>query len=218
MYDNNTHSVADRIVNIYQPYVRPIPRGKEKVKTEFGAKISASEVDGMSRVEHIGWDQFNESVDLELQVTIFKNTYGHYPELLLADKLYLNRKNRAWLKTKGVRIVGKPLGRPPKQQLNAYQKRKRKKEQNQRNLIEGKFGQGKNAYGLRDIQAKRSDTSESWIACIFFVMNLITLEKIAKQYAIFCSLFENAVYNAIFIVRIYHKQKNKSFELDLTQA
>lgn len=42
------------------------------VDTEFGAKISASVVDGMSRVEHISWDQFNEASDLELQVNLFK--------------------------------------------------------------------------------------------------------------------------------------------------
>tara|TARA_Y100001980_G_C14530866_1_gene306827 strand:- start:33 stop:1598 length:1566 start_codon:yes stop_codon:yes gene_type:complete len=215
MYDNNTHSVPNRIVNIYQPYVRPIPRGKDKQATEFGAKISASEVDGMSRVEHMSWDQFNESIDLQLQVNAFKNTYGHDPQLLLADKIYLNRKNRAWLKSRGIRIVGKPLGRPPKQQLSAYQRRKRKKEQNQRNLIEGKFGQGKNAYGLNNIQAKRSDTSQSWIACIFFVMNLITLEKIAKQYAIFCALFKKAIYNTILTTKIYPKQRNTSLMSNL---
>jgi len=94
MYDNKTHSVKNRIVNIYQPYVRPIPRGKDKASTEFGAKISASEVDGMSRVEHISWDNFNESVDLPLQAEIYKTTFGHYPELLLADQIYLNRNNR----------------------------------------------------------------------------------------------------------------------------
>lgn len=205
MYENHTHSVADRIVNIYQPYVRPIPRGKDRVKTEFGAKISASEVDGMSRVEHISWNPFNESVDLQWQVKVFKNTYGHYPELILADQIYLNRKNRAWLKLKNIRIVGKPLGRPPKQQLSAYQKQKQKKEQNQRNLIEGKFGQGKNAYGLNNIQAKRSDTSESWIACIFFVMNLVSLEKIAKQYAVFCALFKNWCKYQIFdLLKLYY--------------
>ena len=198
MYDTNTHRVADRMINSYQPYVRPIPRGKDQQATEFGAKISASEVDGMSRVEHISWDQFNESIDVQLQVNTFNNTYGHYPELLPADKMYLNRNNRAWLKEKGIRIVAKPLGRPPKKQRSAYQKRKQKKEQNQRNLIEGKFGQGKNAYGLNNIQAKRSDTSESWIACIFFVMNLIKLEKIAKQYAIFCVLFKNSKQSGIF--------------------
>ena len=191
MYDNKIHSVPHRIVNIYQPYVRPIPRKKDKNKTEFGAKISASEVDGMSRVEHICWEQFNESKDLTLQVELFHKTYGHYPELLLGDRIYLNRANRKWLKERHIRIVGKPLGRPPKQELTAYQKRKLKKERNQRNLIEGKFGQGKNAYGLSNIQAKRSDTSESWIACIFFIMNLVKLQKIADTYAIFCALFKN---------------------------
>lgn len=182
MYDQKVHQHPDRIVNIYQPYVRPIPRGKDKAGTEFGAKISASEIDGMSRVEHISWDNYNESQDLELQIELFKQTYGHYPELLLADRIYLNRSNRKLLKEKEIRIVGKPLGRPPKEELNAYQKRKLKKERNQRNLIEGKFGQGKNAYGLNNIQAKRSDTSESWIGAIFFIMNLITLGKIAEKF------------------------------------
>ena len=191
MYDNKVHSVQDRIVNIYQPYVRPIPRGKDKVSTEFGAKISASVVDGMSRVEHISWNQFNEATDLELQVTMYKKTFGHYPELVLADQIYLNRKNREWLKEKAIRIVGKPLGRPTKETLNPYQRRKLKKERNQRNHIEGKFGQAKNAYGLSSIKAKRRDTSQSWIATIFFIMNLISLQKIADKYAIFCTVVKN---------------------------
>lgn len=205
MYDDKMHSVKDRVVNIYQPYVRPIPRGKDKVSTEFGAKISASE-DGFSRVEHISWNNFNEAMDLELQVECFKKTYGHYPELALADRIYLNRNNRKYLKSKGIRIVGKPLGRPPKEELNAYQRRKLKKERNQRNLIEGKFGQGKNAYGLSDIKAKRSDTSESWIVAIFFVMNLITLMKIADKYAIFCAYFKNQYFKAISKL-FGHKEK-----------
>jgi hypothetical protein len=199
MYTERTHIVKDRIVNIYQPYVRPIRRGKDKAATEFGAKISASEVDGMSRVERISWDNFNESMDLCLQTEMFKKTYGHYPELLLADSIYLTRKNRKWLKEKGIRIVGKPLGRPPKKKLTAYHRRKLKQERNQRNLIEGKFGQGKNAYGLSDIKAKRSDTSESWISAIFFVMNLITLIKIADKSAFFYAYFKKLVASLDFV-------------------
>lgn len=190
MYTSRTHSISNRIVNIYQPWVRPIVRGKDKSGVEFGAKISASEVDGMSRVEHIGWEAFNESMDLKLQVAAYKATFGHYPELLLADRIYFNRENRKWLKQKNIRIVGASLGRPAKEQLSPYQKRKRRKERNQRNLIEGKFGQGKNAYGLGNIQAKRKDTSESWIGAIFFVMNLLTLTKIADKYAIFCAYIQ----------------------------
>jgi hypothetical protein len=188
MYDEKVHSVADRITNIFQPYVRPIPRGKDRSSTEFGAKISSSETDGMARTEHISWDNFNESKDLELQVEAYRKTHGRWPELLLADRIYLNRGNRKWLKEKGIRTVGVPLGRPPKEDLTAHQKRKRKKERNQRNHIEGKFGQGKNAYGLKDIRAKRRDTSESWIGAVFFVMNLVSLAKIADLHAIFCAL------------------------------
>jgi len=207
MYQEKTHSVKDRIVNIYQPYVRPIPRGKDKASTEFGAKISASVVEGMSRVEHISWDQFNESIDLELQVNMYKKTFGQYPELVLADQIYLNRKNRNWLKERNIRIVGKPLGRPKKEKLNAYQKRRLKKERNQRNHIEAKFGQAKNTYGLSSIKAKRSDTSKSWIGAIFFIMNLITLTKIAEKYAIFCDLFKNwSISNSIISINIIFNQ------------
>jgi hypothetical protein len=45
MYEEKIHRVKDRIDNIYRPYIRSIPRGKDKVSKEFGAKISASVVD-----------------------------------------------------------------------------------------------------------------------------------------------------------------------------
>ena len=213
MYENHTHSVKDRIVNIYQPYVRPIPRGKDKASTEFGAKISASEVDGMSRVENISWDNFNEAMDLDLQVEMFKKTFGHYPELLLADQIYLNKNNRKSLKMKGIRIVGKPLGRPKKEKLSAYQKRKLKKERNQRNLIEGKFGQGKNAYGLGNIKAKTRATSESWISSIFFIMNLITLLKVAEKSSFFYVIIKNTILKLYFSIINFIKIRILFFDL-----
>ena len=72
----------------------------------------------------------------------------------------------------------KALGKAAKEQLTPYQKRKQKKERNQRNLVEGKIGQGKNGYGLNKIKARRQDTSESWIGAIFFVMNLVNMVKV----------------------------------------
>lgn len=98
-----------------------------------------------------------------MQVEQYRKTFGCYPELVLADRIYLNRENHKWMKERNIRIVGNPLGRPPKESLTPYQKRKQKKERNERNHIEGKFGQGKNAYGLNKIRARRQDTSESWI-------------------------------------------------------
>ena len=73
-----------------------------------------------------------------------------------------------------------PLGRKPvKAKQSYYQRRKARKEAAERNHIEGKFGQGKNGYNLNEIRATLKTTSESWIACIFFVMNLINYEKIS---------------------------------------
>jgi hypothetical protein len=72
---------------------------------------------------------------------------------------------------------GKPLGRPSKQSQTPYQKSQARKENGERNHVEGKFGQGKNGYNLNKIRARRARTSESWIACIFFVMNLIKFNK-----------------------------------------
>ncbi len=99
--------------------------------------------------------------------------------MVQVDKIYATRANRAWLKERNIRITAPPLGRKSKELIEEsyYKKRKRKAEARQRNQIEGKFGQGKNGYNLNKIRAKLQQTSESWIACIFFVMNLIHYEK-----------------------------------------
>lgn len=125
----------------------------------------------------LSWDAYNESSDLKKQVEDYKGHFGYYPEVVITDKIYGNRENRQWLKERNIRFSGKPLGRPSIQNLTAYQKRKQKKENGMRNQIEGKFGQGKNGYNLNKIRARAARTSESWIACILFVMNLIKFSK-----------------------------------------
>jgi transposase, IS5 family len=50
-------------------------------------------------------------------------------------------------------------------------------EQGMRNEVEGRFGKGKNGYNLSRIRARAARTSESRIAAIFFVMNLVKFSK-----------------------------------------
>src|SRR5665811_1991494 len=108
----------------------------------------------------------------------YKELHGHYPELVQVDKIYATRENRMRLAEKDIRITAVPLGRRKgKEKETYYQKRKRRKEAAERNHIEGKFGQGKNGYNLNEIRARLKNTSESWVACIFFIMNLILYEK-----------------------------------------
>jgi hypothetical protein len=181
MYRTKSHRCDDRIVSIHQPHVRPIIRGKLNKSVEFGAKISVNLTpQGIAKVDHLRWDAFNEGGDLETQVEAYLRRYGFYPEAVVADPVYGTQKNRAYLKDKGIRYAGKALGRPKKVTEQNREQLKRDKQQRQvdyrqRIPIEGKFSQGKRAYGLNQIQAKTARTSEAWINSIFLVMNLLVL-------------------------------------------
>ena len=171
MYDSNSHRIDDRIVSIHQPHVRPIVRGKSQAKVEFGAKIHVSVIDGISFLDELSWDAFNEGSHMMDYVEKYKKRFGCYPRELLADQIYCTRANRAALKEKGIKLLAKPLGRPSAVQVHVSP--------GERNPIEGKFGQAKTGYGLNRIKARLKDTSESWIACIILVLNLVKLAGVA---------------------------------------
>lgn len=167
MFDTKTHSVEHRIVSIHQPHVRPIVRGKSQAKVEFGAKIHVSLIDGIAFLDELSWDAFNEGGHMMEYVEHYKRRFGYYPAELLADQIYCTRDNRAALKKNGIRLLAKPLGRPSAVQYHVSP--------GERNPIEGKFGQAKTGYGLNRIKARLKGTSETWIASIILVLNLVKL-------------------------------------------
>ena len=177
MYENRTHKIADRIVSISQPHVRPIIRGKAKGNVEFGAKVSLSLIDGFSFVDRIDWNNYNESGDLIGQIEKYRKCFGFYPESAHADQIYRTRENRRYCKAHGIRLSGLPLGRPKKMTAeNAEQLKQQKQlfhqDEIDRIAIEGKFGQGKRRFSLARIMAKLAGTSETVIMVAFIVMNL----------------------------------------------
>jgi len=167
MFIEDVHSIEDRIVSIHQPHVRPIVRGKSNAYVEFGAKINVSLMNGFAFLDDLSWDAFNEGTRLMASVEKYRERFGYYPADVLADKIYCNRANRTALKLLGITLHAKPLGRP-----KAVEDHIRPGE---RNPIEGTFGQAKTAYGMNRIKAKLSQTSESWIATIVLVLNLVKL-------------------------------------------
>lgn len=188
MYDHKSRRIDDRIVSINKPHVRPIKRGKAGADTEFGAKISASVVDGFTFVDRIDWNNFNESTDLIGQIKAYEKRFGFYPESVHADKIYRNRDNLRFCKKHGIRLSGPKLGRPPKQTEQnkakiAADKKIARQDEIDRVAIEGKFGLGKRRYSLGRIMTKLSHTSKTAIVISFLVINL---EKWLK--AIFLSL------------------------------
>ena len=186
MHRTHTKSITHRIVNIHQPHVRPIVRGKDKAKVEFGSKLQVSLVNGFTFIDRLSWEAFNEGQWLQESVERYKRRFGYYPKEVLADQIYCNRNNRKWMKEKGIRLMAKPLGRPAATAVAVHLR------PGERNPIEGKFGQGKLAYGLDCIKAKLKETSESWIACIALVLNLVNMTRQALLSLYLCLL--NALY------------------------
>jgi hypothetical protein len=179
MYEQGCHRIDDRIVSITQPHVRPIVRGKSGTPVEFGAKLSVSCVDGHAFLDHLSWNNFNESGDLQYQVELFKSRFGHYPEAVYVDQIYRTRNNRAYCRNLGIRITAPPLGRPVPDDLAAIRKQTLE-DAKVRNQIEGKFGQAKRRFSLNRVMTKLANTSETAIAITFLVMNL---EALLKQLA-----------------------------------
>ena len=179
MWRNKVNRCDDRIVSIYQPHVRPIVRGKAGKNVEFGSKISISLSEGLARLDCLSWDAFNESQILPEQIKAYHAERGCWPEKVAVDQIYGTRENRRWCKERGIQLQVKPLGRPPTTPL-------KKEGHLHRNDLEGKFGEGKNGFNLNKIRAKLQRTSESWIAAIFFVMNI---NELARRAGLFAMLF-----------------------------
>ena len=183
MLENNTHKVADRIVSISQPYVRPVVRGKISKPTEFGAKLHLS-IDeyGFARIEYLSFDAYNEGPMLIQALEAYKYHHGCYPERVLVDQIYRTRPNIAFCQKNGIRISGPRLGRPAR---NEEIRRKDAKTAAQDNAdriqIERYFSTAKRRNGMGLITKKREDTSLTTIALSVLVTNIFGSFKLAVE-------------------------------------
>jgi hypothetical protein len=170
MYQNKTHQIADRIVSISQPWLRPIVRGKTNAPVEFGAKLDISVSNGFVRLERQSFDAYNEAEYLQEVIERYKARTGSYPECVLADKIYRNRKNLGYCKERGIRLSGPALGRPSKDAV--VNKKQAYKDNCDRVEVERAFSLAKGKYGLGLIRARLKQTTQSAIALSILALNL----------------------------------------------
>ena len=62
--NDSRESIPNRIVSLSKPHLRPIVRGKEVKSVEFGAKVNNILVDGISFIEKLSFNAFNEGTRL----------------------------------------------------------------------------------------------------------------------------------------------------------
>lgn len=184
MYDNNTHSIPERIVSLSQPWLRPIVRGKARAAVEFGCKLEISVANGWTRLETFSFNTYNESVELQATIERYRERTGKYPKRVLADKIYRTRKNHQYCKAHNIRLSGPALGRPKKDA-------KQDKQQNyldecERVEVERKFSLAKRKCGLGLITAKLKETALHCIAISVILLNLRKIQCAFFKFFNFC--------------------------------
>ena len=135
MYDNHTHSVKDRVVNLSQPWQDMIERYKERT--------------------------------------------GHYPERILADKIYRNRDNLSFCKQHNIRLSGPALGRPKKD--TEIDKKQNYIDECERVEVERKFSLAKRKCGMGMIVTRLKETTCHSIAMSVLLLNLRKIEKLRAE-------------------------------------
>lgn len=146
--------IANRIVSLQQPQVRPVVRGKDGKAVEFGPKSHISLVDGFAFLDVCQFSPFNEGIRLTESVDFHHKRFGRLPSELMADQIYANRANRAYLSRHQIQHSFPAIGRPPDKPDQPYKKAKAdtRKRQRKRNHIEGVFGHLKEHFRLDKIR------------------------------------------------------------------
>lgn len=178
-YDNPEESIPNRIVSLHKPYLRPIVRGKEKKRVEFGAKVNVWQVDGLNFIEHFSFNAFHEGIRLKQGIAFHTKHFGK-PSQVGADAIYATNPNRTYCTKLKIATCFRPKGR------RTTNKEKRKQEDQMRTelgraratVMEGSFGNEKNHYGLQKIKARTEKTEITWI---FFGIMTANAVKVAKR-------------------------------------
>ena len=169
--------VKGLIVSIDKSYIRPIVRGKENKRVEFGAKVNTIQVDGINFIEKLSFEAFNEGIRLPECTSKHQQLFRRRVTHLAADSIYATNYNRSYCSKRNIITSFVRKGRAgcfeeQRQQISKILSRERS------TRLEGSFGTEKRHYGLDKIAARTKSTEILWI--FFGVHTANAVRMIAK--------------------------------------
>ena len=180
---NSRESIPDRIVSISKPYVRPIVRGKETKSVEFGAKVNNILVDGVSFIDKLSFDAFNEGTRLTDCLSLHKRLFGVEVRKVGGDAGYAGAVNRDYCKKHDITTSFSKRGRPSsgrkvKDAVRQELARVRA------TAMEGSFGTQKEHYDLKRVKARTEKTETLYIFFGIHTANVVQLaDRIERRTA-----------------------------------
>ena len=176
--NDSRESIPNRIVSLSKPHLRPIVRGKEVKSVEFGAKVNNILVDGISFIEKLSFNAFNEGTRLVHCLKMHKRLFGVEAKKVGGDTGYAGTENRDYCKANGIKTSFVKRGRP-------FGEKKKEKDLVRKELarvrttaMEGSFGTQKEHYDLRRVKAR---TKRTEILYIFFGIHTANVVQLADR-------------------------------------
>ena len=176
--NDSRESIPNRIVSLSKPHLRPIVRGKEVKSVEFGAKVNNILVDGISFIEKLSFNAFNEGTRLVHCLKMHKRLFGVEAKKVGGDTGYAGTENRDYCKANGIQTSFVKRGRP-------FGEKKKEKDLVRKELarvrataMEGSFGTQKEHYDLRKVKAR---TKRTEILYIFFGIHTANVVQLADR-------------------------------------
>ena len=172
--------VKNLIVSIDKDYIRPIVRGKETKRVEFGAKVNTIQIDGINFIEHLSFEAFHEGIRLPSCIRKQQELMHVRVTHVSADAIYATNANRKHCTEKNIHTGFKRKGRASKEEPQYSQLRSElNKERSTR--LEGSFGTEKAHYSLSRIKARREKTEILWIFFGIHTANAVRMIKKAQE-------------------------------------
>jgi len=170
--------VQDRVVSIFEPTARPIPKGKQNKRCEFGQEVQVQED------EHFvtNWQINNKGCDAKFfpqAIQKHKELYEKPPNEIATDRNYYSTINKEYAEKQGVKHVSIPK----KGKLDAIEKEfqatpKFKKLQRWRAGGEAKISLLKRKYKLGKCKYKGDKGMAVWVGGGILACNLITMARL----------------------------------------
>ena len=171
---------SNRIVSLFKDYLRPIVRGKEIKAVEFGAKVNKLQIDGISFIQKISFDNFNEGTQLKNTIYKAHGLTKTKVRIVGADAIYATNKNRNFVRQNQIRTDFKPKGRPSKH----YKQQKQLKAaitKERVSRLEGSFGKEKEYYHLKKVKARTKTNEILWIFFGIHTANALEIGRRIQQ-------------------------------------
>lgn len=168
------NELKDRIVSLAKPYVRPIVRGKETKRVEFGMKAHLLQTDGITYFDCMDFRAFNESTRLKISVLKHKTLFGACHQLG-ADNIYPTNANRRYLTEKQIFTCFPKKG--PKKDNKQEAKLRSLISTARATAMEGSFGTQKVSYNLEKVKAKTQKNEMVWVFFGVMTANAVAMSK-----------------------------------------